>query len=189
MITETWLKSEIENSTICPSNFNIVRSDRKSKGGGIAIFVNKKYPFIPILSVSTPHFEILSIDLIITLNEKTRIILVYFPPKFSKNQAALYKLCNELYTLSGVDHNTIIVGDFNLSDVSWENNSSKNPTDKIFLDFLSSSSLKQLVKFPTRRENIIDLIIANEEKAIFNLKRSAPFSSCDHYSLHSKFQM
>ena len=36
-LTETWLTPKVNDAIICPSNYNIVRSDRISRGGGVAV--------------------------------------------------------------------------------------------------------------------------------------------------------
>ena len=36
-LTETWLTNKVNDATVCPFNYNIYRSDRSSRGGGVAI--------------------------------------------------------------------------------------------------------------------------------------------------------
>lgn len=40
-ITETWLRSEIQDNEIIPPGYKIVRRDRQSRGGGVAIIVKE----------------------------------------------------------------------------------------------------------------------------------------------------
>ena len=36
-LTETWLTPKVNDAVICPRNYNIVRNDRISRGGGVAV--------------------------------------------------------------------------------------------------------------------------------------------------------
>ena len=64
-----------------------------------------------------------------------------------------------------------IGGDFNLPDISWEtnliigNNNTRAMNDT-FLDTLQDLNLSQLVNFPTRRSNTLDLFPSNRPTLI-----------------------
>lgn len=103
-ITETWLHSEISDSLISPSNYNLFRCDRKTRGGGIVLLASKTFPFLPVQSQSTKYYEILCLDFIVSLASKIRLILIYFPPKFTNNVKAIETLCDELFNLCAVDY-------------------------------------------------------------------------------------
>lgn len=60
VITETWLKKTIDDSSIIISGYNIFCQDRLSKGGGVAIFVKDYLQCSKILSKSIlKQFELL----------------------------------------------------------------------------------------------------------------------------------
>ena len=64
-----------------------------------------------------------------------------------------------------------ITGDINLPHVDWENNTVQNssypvPLYDIFLDFLSIHSFTQMVNFPTRGNNILDIFCCNRPALI-----------------------
>lgn len=44
-VTETWLSNEIGDAEIAPPNYCIVRKDRATRGGGVAILINKRIRF------------------------------------------------------------------------------------------------------------------------------------------------
>ena len=72
----------------------------------------------------------------------------------------------------------IIVGDFNCSNVDWVNNScTGDVTGKILLNFAVSNSFTQFVNFPTRADNVLDLVFASDECAI---NRVLPSPSLGH---------
>ena len=58
-----------------------------------------------------------------------------------------------------------ILGDFNYSNIDWESRRNKNGTPlspsegKLFLDIIHDHNLEQLVNFPTREQNTLDLIL------------------------------
>lgn len=41
MITETWLHGDIQDSEVVPPNYKLIRRDRSSRGGGVAIAVKE----------------------------------------------------------------------------------------------------------------------------------------------------
>ena len=36
-LTETWLTPKVNDAIVCPSQYNIIRNDRLSRGGGVAV--------------------------------------------------------------------------------------------------------------------------------------------------------
>jgi len=65
----------------------------------------------------------------------------------------------------------LLSGDFNLPDIDWEANALKdNPLhqreSRSFLETVSELGLKQFVHFPTRGDNILDLILSNKEVSV-----------------------
>ena len=56
--------------------------------------------------------------------------------------------------------------DFNLPDIDWEVKSINNyqypkQLNERFIDLIDSCSIEQLVNFPTRKQNTLDLLITN----------------------------
>lgn len=117
--TETWLNSSIENySLLANSDYAIFRTDRKTKGGCVAIFV--KSDLLPILLDS---FIIQGINLLTVLVYNVCIILVYIPPKF-------------VHHTEGHKH-ILITGDFNFPNINWSNPSlTCTTTEDMFTNFV-----------------------------------------------------
>ena len=42
-LTETWLTPKVNDAVICPRNYNIVRNDRISRGGGVAVLYKDSF--------------------------------------------------------------------------------------------------------------------------------------------------
>ena len=65
----------------------------------------------------------------------------------------------------------IIAGDFNLPDWDWENMILKKPTSypslhKQFLNTIRDMGMEQMIKEPTRDDNILDLVVTNMPQLI-----------------------
>ena len=72
-ITETWLSDHFHSNEILPNNFNLIRKDRGTRGGGVLLAINSSIPF---KQLSTPvNEEILSVE--IKLNNRMRAIILY----------------------------------------------------------------------------------------------------------------
>jgi hypothetical protein len=64
-----------------------------------------------------------------------------------------------------------IAGDANLPDINWKTNTVAGHNypvtiNKLFLDTVLDFSLEQIVQFPTRNENILDVFITNRQSLI-----------------------
>lgn len=57
-------------------------------------------------------------------------------------------------------YRTIVVGDFNIRDIDWNKLKFNNTkTHKLFSKFFyTNQPIEQIIKFPTRIENILDLV-------------------------------
>ena len=96
---------------------------------------------------------------------------VYRPPNRSTDY--LESVCTELENLILSYPNDIIwiAGDLNLPDINWANfdtdgNSYPLPLNNMFLDFVSTFGLSQIVNFPTRQNNILDIFLTNRPSFI-----------------------
>src|SRR5437870_2208406 len=86
--------------------------------------------------------------------------------------------------LSNSNLSICIVGDFNLPLMDWDNNLS--PNHDVYTEFLSyftNNSLLQLVKFPTRENNLLDIILSDHSQQISNISSFAPIGTSDHLTL------
>lgn len=44
-ITETWLNTDVKDDDVTPPNYTIIRKDRATRGGGVAIMIKKDIAF------------------------------------------------------------------------------------------------------------------------------------------------
>lgn len=64
VISETWLKPSVPDDVICVGGYNVYRTDRKGRAGGVAIYVSQKFPVSVLLSQSIPRqFELIALDI------------------------------------------------------------------------------------------------------------------------------
>ena len=195
LFTETWLHTGINDQNIIQNfDYQILRSDRNSKKvGGVLALIQNDIPFIKIIDINKKTYELLVFDILDTKTlGKTRIILTYRPPKIpTKNEFLDY-----LSTLSEflcVPYPSFLIGDLNLAEINWinfkgVNNQNKNNLCQIFIDFTKNHELFQLIKYPTRQNKILDLLLTNKRSNIKKIQTLPPFSSNGCQSDHNAFR-
>ena len=100
---------------------------------------------------------------------------VFYRPSNS-NLKVLQDLQN---SLSNITTDTILIGDFNLSEFDWANNRSLRCSEHhtLLLDIIQDNFLHQLVDGPTRDKNILDLVLTTNVDLIDNVVVGEPFSN------------
>ena len=106
--------------------------------------------------------KILSPDLI--------IILVYRPPSspLSDFDDIITKTREFILSLPAPLPNIILLGDFNMPEVIWDNPHAYNSSSELLIDLAT-----QQVSTPTRKSNVLDLIFCSDE-----LIKSVDVSEC-----------
>ena len=145
--------------------------------GGVCAFVSKRFNAVADdLMQSYPELEICCFDLLHS-GARCRLIVVYGAPS-SDHMPRLLECIN---ALSNVKYHCIIAGDLNCSGIDWK--ILKAPCDgtqDALLNFAIVRGFSQVVPFPTRGDNLLDLIFSNEPLAMCNVNVMHPFSKCDH---------
>jgi len=103
------------------------------------------------------------------------IILIYRPPYYDAT-AELYAQILLDYLIEhcegGQAH--LIVGDFNLPYINWNNGISiGHQLNKQFVEYFTDFGYSQLVNFPTRSGNILDLIFTDNDYIESQIKDTA----------------
>ena len=114
------------------------------------------------------------------------ITCLYRPP--STNTIIHDLICDFISKLCESINSTIIVGDFNLSLFNWITISYPNyPSCYLkFYNTLIKNSLSQLITFPTRSNNLLDLLLTNSPMLISNINVFPEFGN-GKYSDHISF--
>ena len=147
-ISETWLKPIIPDHLVCPAGFSIIRKDRTNcRGGGVATICRNDWK-MQIMPNSDNLFECLwtKID---TQNSNVYVGTIYHPPDHDYNENDLIEYlidtCEQILSVKP-NSRIIIAGDINKLNIR---------------NLLNQLSLIQLVKVPTRGQNILDVFITN----------------------------
>jgi hypothetical protein len=189
-ITESWLHVSTGDSTILNgSNYSLYRADRfvSQRGGGICVLLNSrkvKGISIPLPSAFS-HLELCAVDLIGDI--KIRLFACYRPPSNNTDPEAVQYI-NDLracvVSLMPSNGSIILCGDLNLLSIDWSAldvpDGNHNSCTGIFLELCHNHGLYQFVDFPTRLDNILDLVLSNDSSCVLNTKPAEPFSTSDH---------
>ena len=188
---ETKIDENICDAELGLENFDIYRKDRNIHGGGVLVAV-KKHLKSRKLEITETECELVCIELIVENTRPVAICTFYRPP--SSTLEVMENLKDALMQMVASRNTTLLLsGDFNLPDINWETNALKeNPShqreSRLFLEAVSELGLKQFVDFPTRGDNILDLILTNQEFSVNNVISCPGVSDHDMimYDFHVK---
>ncbi len=163
--TETWLDSTIRDSEFFPAGYKLYRKDRVNQGGGgVLIAVTSRLLSSEVIEFDTDCEMVwCKIQLV---GQKTLYVCSYYNP-LTSNEKGYLELDKSLKLTKSVKNAVLIVGgDFNLPGWDWKNHLVKPGAPSPHLhhfvgDVLDDNSLVQLVEFPTRGENTLDLVATN----------------------------
>ena len=174
-ITESWLDSNIDSATLSLTDYVIFRKDRNRHGGGSLLAVRKSLNAKEFLH-NTSH-EVVFVDLQIN-NVNLRIICAYRSPSQTSNENQDF--INFLNSHLEVCSSFILVGDFNYPGIDWNNLYANNTPEQLFIDFVNSNCLYQLISQPTRDNNVLDLCLCTDFDMVKNVIVHSTFSTSDH---------
>ena len=183
-LTETWLKSYIDDAQLDIPGYNLFRSDRSARvGGGVLLYSHEN---LPISNVKTYDDQICQVLICTCETSKTVICVLYRPP----DAAVLsFRSCLDFiddYIKDIRDEYVLtLLGDYNLPVVNWTTHSMSNgalsqlESAGLLLDFMSENLCSQYVLQPTRQDNILDLFISNSDELVTHVSTSDTILS-DH---------
>ena len=161
-LTETKLISSTLDREIC-DGYTQYRRDRPNqgsgRGGGVLIGINDLCNIKVVDCFIDSTGELITTHLVV--NGFSFHFVVYYRRPIVKNAddfIAWYQ--------NQISSNLVIVGDFNLPNINWNNRTLKTCNDKSmhesFLNVIASSDLEQKVNFPTHKcSNTLDLLLSN----------------------------
>ena len=189
-ITESWLHVSVDDSIILNgNNYSLYRADRfvSQRGGGVCVLLNNrrvKGIAVPLPSMFS-HLELCVIDLLGDV--KIRLFVCYRPPSNNTEAEAVQyvtELCACVDSLMPSNGSIILCGDLNFPSIDWSvvniRDCNRNTCTGIFLELCHNHGLHQFVDFPTRLNNILDLVLSNDNSCVLNTKPAEPFSTSDH---------
>ena len=180
LITESWCDDTFTHGILDPEfKFNIYRRDRNRHGGGVCLFVTRLLHSAQVHIVTEfNHLEIVCVD-VLTIPTTLRVFVAYRPPSSGADyQTSLMQCISTYCSLNCVN---IVTGDFNCPRVDWSHLTC--PDDMIhepLLKFAIECGFIQTVKFPTREENILDLVLIDDVQRLLSICERPPLGHSDH---------
>ncbi len=205
---ETWLKKSVSDSELLPTDqYKMFRCDRSSKthppdpdnptrfkrnGGGVLIAVKTD------LQLTSKEVKVVG---------GAELVAVEFTT--GTGFKFIICTCYRVGTLGMVNHDKIVssirsiskrrklskiyvLGDFNLSSVSWDALTSDVPIEQSFVNSFADLGLVQCVNQPTHHKgNILDILLTNSEASITDLQVMDKDSVCksDHFPINFKVKI
>ena len=184
-IQETKIDNSILTSELFPESFpySVSRKDRTLNGGGVMLLVHKDIPHMPLTELDNDSE---SVWVKLFVNKKTHFVASWYRPPVDGHLPvsdngndllnSLEKFVNlfreQLDKIKNINKGNKpplihVLGDFNFRDIVWpdrlsKSGSSLSPTEgQILIDIMNDHGLEQLVNFPTRERNTLDLILTS----------------------------
>ena len=172
LASETWLSPGVHEGEVLPPNYSFAaRKDRqKSAHGGVAIITKSSIDAseIPLDTDS----EIVAASIPTTYTSKPIIVCSLYRPT-DNNIDYTRDMCSTIRDLHTRFKDNIIwiVGDSNLPDINWKSDSIEGHNypatiNQDYLDLVSDIGSQQIIDFPTRQQNILDIFITNRPSLI-----------------------
>lgn len=200
ILVETWLNSTVYDHEFLDERYNVFRRDRSStcsfinkrEGGGVCIAVHKKLQVIRKFSWES-ECEDLWVNIKLNGNSgknSLNICAVYVPPPLNHDYMDAF-LSNFTQTMNNKILNmssTILIGDFNLSNIAWEYDKNlgccvPGPTTSLiestFIDEMLFNNLSQCNRIINLNNRILDLLLTNTPDKLEVSKNLSPLLKLD----------
>ena len=157
-----------------------VRRDRTDTtngvGGGLLVYSRIGLRILPYDKYCDNNFNQFCAFSMMTDGSPLHFVLIYRPP--NSNMTNVNKLCR---ILTNMDKNTIVIGDFNLPNVNWQELTATEARARTLLEAVVNEDLAQLVNFPTHlKGNTLDLLITNCQEKVVQIEKAGRLGKSDH---------
>ena len=182
-VTETWLKDFFLDSEILDIGYTIFRRDRAEREGSGVFKDNLDCRRRSDLETG---LEMLCVELNLACSSRSKIVIsaIYKPsdstPSYDFHSVTEFTshLNNSARLLKS---HSLILGDFNYPAIKWIEgcgfSNSTNSADSAFCETLQDHSLLQVNPFPSRKENILNLIITDAPDRMMNIATMTPIQA------------
>jgi hypothetical protein len=172
LLSETWLDDSINCAEIIDDRYMVYRRDRprefmikynKSYGGGTLVAVKKS-----IISEHKPEWQTSIEDLWVRIKLRNfwlSICIAYLPSYLScEHYSQFLENCEKILSLTS-DAQSLIVGDFNLSDIDWSGNYNGLPhhysevKSASLSEFMAATDMVQLNSVFNHNNRMLDLVL------------------------------
>ena len=180
-ITETWLHDGIDDSEITMAGFNQFRKDRlkgiKERGGGVILYCRDNLTVVDVSVEEDKKNESIWVELKQGAGKGVGIGLCYRSPTSEQNEVDSLLASVKRHA---EDSTAVIMGDFNYGGIDWGGMQGSTVGERDFIDVINDCFLEQHVDRPTRKSNILDLIMSTEINVIENVEVDCPVANSDH---------
>ena len=181
-VTESWLNLEVRDylAEYNIPGYTIFEKSRVNRnGGGILLYIKTSLNPVQISKPLIANVDTLYVLLKGSNATKLAIVLLYRPPAQPKQtDRDIYEQISELIDV----HDAIILGDLNLPVKQWGQQLTSHHGHDLYSN-LKESSLTQFVKYPTRENHILDLVLATKDELVVDLNVGEKFSNSDHHAI------
>ena len=173
---DTELDSKTEEKQVSIPGYTVLRCDRNSHGGGVAIYLRDTLNFEHRTDLKTDNLEMICIELKPKCSKPFILLAWYRPPNYETNRSKY--ITRNIYTnrskyitrnIGERTKETILIGDVNCNDLDLVG---KNKVLEILRNIYREYQLKQLIRNPTRStltsQTLIDHFATNKPKLIIN---------------------
>lgn len=170
--TETWLDGHIKDSEIFPKDYKVFRKDRAASGGGVLIAVKDEFDCEDVPELDA-ECELIWAKIKL-IGNGTLYVCSYYRNHVSDEESIISFETSAQRACSIRNASIIIGGDFNFPGWDWTANALKPGSaypslHNRFSEILANNSLTQLVQEPTRKANILDLLLTNRPDQVLRV--------------------
>ena len=163
-INETKIDSAVDGSHIAIDEYDVIRKDRNSVGGGVALYAHKSVDFKRCDDLINSDIEAISAKIKIGNYKPFLVTSIYRPPR--KPVAYFHDIELLVRDTDNQNIESIIMGDTNCNFMDKSNNDTKN-----LLKIMNNYNLKQVIHDYTRvtgtTKTCIDHIMTNRPECVF----------------------
>ncbi|PKU34926.1 mitochondrial fission process protein 1 [Limosa lapponica baueri] len=170
-VTETWW-DDSHDCSAAMDGYKLFRRDRKGRrGGGVALYIREGYECQELIEGNS-RVECLWVRIRGRASKADIVVGVcYRPPNQDVEvDEMFYKQLAEVSRSLAL----VLVGDFNLPDISWAHNTAEREQSRRFLGCVGDNFLTQLVREPTREGALLDLLFVNREGLVGDVTVGRP---------------
>ena len=181
-LTETWGRSDISDSEFDFPGYKLFRKDRSAlndkKGGGVALYVRSNFFSSECENLNSKKCESMWCKVYVNSVDYIIVGVCYRSPDVEDKERE--QLFDCIKSATDLKYPVLIMGDFNFPGVSWAQLKADDAGGQKFVNVVMDCFLEQHVLTPTRKDNILDLVLTNEIQVRDEVKVTAPVGNSDH---------
>ena len=173
-ISETWLESDVPDGEVAIPSYKLFRRDRKSRGGGVLLYVPERCKSKRRLDLEDDEIECVWVE--VRLNKMTILLgNMYRPPNADLSVFSNFEVMMERVAAECRD--VVLMGDLNINLLT-----PSSQTDRLLL-ITSENNLKQLISEPTRitdhSQTLLDVLFTSSPD-VFSSSGATECVGSDH---------